>query len=123
MKLITAIVKPFKLDDVSMALSAIGILGITVTEVTGFDLRRVCFEIRRDHVDVLDFIPKIKIEAVISEERLDDALAAVIRGARTGKMGDGKIFVMEVSEVIRIRTGEMGEDACNPPFYGALATS
>ena len=123
MKRVAAIIKPFKLDDVSMALSAIGIPGITVTEVTGFDLRRGCFEIHRGHEGVSDFIPKIKIEMVISEERLDDALAAVIRGARTGKTGDGKIFVTEVSEVIRIRTGEMGEDACNPPFYGELSTS
>ncbi|MBU2854281.1 P-II family nitrogen regulator [Acidithiobacillus ferriphilus] len=126
MKQLSAIIRPFKLDDVSDALATIGIQGMTVTEVTeaiGFDQRIGYFEIRRGHAYVSDFIPRIKIEVVISEERLEDALAAVIRGARTGRMGDGKIFVMEVSEVIRIRTGEMGDRACNPPFYGQVSAS
>ena len=127
MKQLSAIIRPFKLDDVSDALATIGIQGMTVTEVTeaiGFDQRIGYFEIRRGHAYVSDFIPRIKIEVVISDERLDDALAAVIRGARTGKTGgDGKIFVTEVSEAIRIRTGEMGEEACNPPFYGEVSAS
>ena len=126
MKQLSAIIRPFKLDDVSDALAIIGIQGKTVTEVTeviGFDQRIGYFQIRRGHAYVSDFIPRIKIELVISEERLEDALEAVIRGARTGRMGDGMIFVMEVSEAIRIRTGEMGDEACNPPFYGELSAS
>ena len=96
---------------------------MTVTEVTGFDQSKGHFQVYRGHAYASDYIPKIKIEVVISEKRLEDALAAVIQGARTGKVGDGKIFVMEVSEVIRIRTGEMGDDACNPPFYGEISAS
>ena len=127
MKQLSAIIRPFKLDDVSDALAIIGIQGMTVTEVTeviGFDQRIGYFQIRRGHAYVSDFIHRIKIEVVISDERLDDTLAAVIRGARTGKTGgDGKIFVTEVSEAIRIRTGEMGEEVCNPPFYGEVSAS
>jgi len=115
MKRIAASIRPFKLDDVGDALASIGIRGMAVTEVTGFEQRKGCFENHRDHECVSDFIPRIKIEVVISEERLEDALAAVIRGARTGKTGDGKIFVTEVSEVIRISTWEIGDDACNTP--------
>ena len=96
---------------------------MTVTEVTGFDQSKGHFQVYRGHAYASDYIPRIKIEVVISDERLEDALAAVIQGARTGKVGDGKIFVMEVSEVIRIRTGEMGDDACNPPFYGEISAS
>jgi len=123
MKQLSAIIRPFKLDDVCGALAGIDIQGMAVTEVTGFEQRKGGVEIHRGHEWVSDFIPKIKIEVVISEERLDDALAAVISGARTGKTGDGKIFVTEVSEVIRICTREMEEDACNLPFYSGLSTS
>ncbi|MHB1322623.1 MAG: P-II family nitrogen regulator [Acidithiobacillus ferrivorans] len=123
MKQLSAIIRPFKLDDVSGALAGIGIQGMAVTKAAGFDQRKGCFENHRNHEGVSDFIPRIKIEVVISEERLEDALAAVIRGARTGRMEDGKIFVMEVSEVIRIHTGEVGDEACSPPFYGELSAS
>ena len=123
MKRIAAIIRPFKLDDVSDALAGIGIRGMTVTEVTGFEQSKGHFQVYRGHAYTSDYIPKIKIEVVISDERLDDTLAAVIQGARTGKVGDGKIFVTGVSEVIRIRTGEMGDDACNPPFYGEVSAS
>ena len=123
MKRIAAIIRPFKLDDVSDALAGIGIRGMTVTEVTCFEQSKGHFQVYRDHAYASDYIPKIKIEVVISDERLDDTLAAVIHGARTGKVGDGKIFVTGVSEVIRIRTGEMGDDACNPPFYGEVSAS
>ena len=123
MKLIAAMVKPFKLDDVREALSAMGIQGLTVTEVKGFGRRNGHAELYRGTEYMVDFLPKVKIEAVISDEALDQAVEAIEKGARTGKAGDGKIFVTEVSEVIRIRTGEMGEDACNPPFYGELSIS
>ena len=123
MKRIAAIIRPFKLDDVSDALAGIGIRGMTVTEVTGFEQSKGHFQVYRGHAYASDYIPRIKIEVVISDERLDDTLAAVIQGARTGKVGDGKIFVTGVSEVIRIRTGEMGDDACNPPFYGEVSAS
>ena len=123
MKRIAAIIRPFKLDDVSDALAGIGIRGMTVTEVSGFEQSKGHFQVYRGHAYASDYIPKIKIEVVISDERLDDTLAAVIQGARTGKVGDGKIFVTGVSEVIRIRTGEMGDDACNPPFYGEVSAS
>ena len=96
---------------------------MTVTEVTGFEQSKSHFQVYRGHAYTSDYIPKIKIEVVISDERLDDTLAAMIQGARTGKVGDGKIFVTGVSEVIRIRTGEMGDDACNPPFYGEVSAS
>ena len=123
MKLITAIVKPFKLDDVREALSAMGIQGLTVTEVKGFGRQKGHIELYRGAGYVVDFLPKVRIEAVISDDALDQAVEAIEEGARTGKIGDGKIFVSEIVEVIRIRTGEMGEDACNPPFYGELSTS
>ncbi|WP_163097769.1 P-II family nitrogen regulator [Acidithiobacillus ferrianus] len=123
MKQLSAIIRPFKLDDICDALATIGIRGMTVTEVTGFEQRKGHFQIYRGHAYVSDFIARIKIEAVISDERLDDAIAAVVKGARTGKDGDGKIFVLDVSEAIRIRTGEMGDEACNPPFYGELSAS
>ncbi|MEY2333915.1 P-II family nitrogen regulator [Acidithiobacillus ferrianus] len=123
MKQLSAIIRPFKLDDICDALATIGIRGMTVTEVTSFEQRKGHFQIYRGHAYVSDFITRIKIEAVISDERLDDAIAAVVKGARTGKDGDGKIFVLDVSEAIRIRTGEMGDEACNPPFYGELSAS
>ena len=124
MKRIAAIIRPFKLDDVSDALAGIGIRGMTVTEITGFEQSKGHFQVYRGHAYTSDYIPRIKIEVVISDERLDDTLAAVIRGARTGKTGgDGKIFVTEVSEGIRIRTGEKGDDVCNPAFYGEVSAS
>ena len=123
MKLITAIVKPFKLDDVREALSAMGIQGLTVTEVKGFGRQKGHTELYRGAGYAVDFLPKVRIEAVISDDALDQAVEAIEEGARTGKIGDGKIVVSEIVEVIRIRTGEMGEDACNPPFYGELSIS
>ncbi|WP_437556812.1 P-II family nitrogen regulator [Acidithiobacillus sulfuriphilus] len=123
MKLITAIVKPFKLDDVREALSAMGIQGLTVTEVKGFGRQKGHTELYRGAEYVVDFLPKVRIEAVISNDALDQAVEAIEEGARAGKIGGGNIFVSEIVEVIHIRTGEMGEDAWNPHFYGGLSTS
>ena len=111
MKLITAIIKPFKLDDVREAVSEIGIQGITVTEVKGFGRQRGHTELYRGAEYVVDFLPKVKLEIAVSDEMLDQALEAIVTAARTGKIGDGKIFITPVDEVIRIRTGETGEDA------------
>ena len=111
MKLVTAIIKPFKLDDVREALSHIGIQGITVTEVKGFGRQKGHTELYRGAEYVVDFLPKVKIEVVIAEDQVDAAVAAIIGAARTEKIGDGKIFITDLSDVIRIRTGEMGEDA------------
>ncbi|MDA8151754.1 MAG: P-II family nitrogen regulator [Acidithiobacillus sp.] len=122
MKLITAIVKPFKPDDVREALSAMGIQGLTVIEVQGFGRQKGHPELYRGAEYVVDFLSKVKIEAVL-DEALDQAIEAIEKGARTGKIGDGKIFVSEVTDAVRIRTGEMGEDACNPLFYGELSIS
>ena len=106
MKLVTAIIKPFKLDDVREALSAIGVQGITVTEVKGFGRQKGHTELYRGAEYVVDFLPKIKIEAALKTELLDQALEAIERAASTGKIGDGKIFVYELEKVVRIRTGE-----------------
>ena len=111
MKLITAVVKPFKLDDVREALSDIGVSGITVTEVKGFGRQKGHTELYRGAEYVVDFLPKAKIEAAVSEEELDKAIEAIISAANTGKIGDGKIFVTNLEQVIRIRTGETGEEA------------
>lgn len=111
MKLIVAIVKPFKLDEVREALADIGINGLTVTEVKGFGRQKGHTELYRGAEYVVDFLPKVKIEAVVSDDMLEQALEAIQTSARTGKIGDGKIFVMEVEQVIRIRTGETGDDA------------
>ena len=111
MKLITAIVKPFKPDDVREALSAMGIQGLTVTEVKGFGRQKGHTELYRGAEYVVDFLPKVKIEAVVADEVLDQAIEAIEKGARTGKIGDGKIFVSEVTEAVRIRTGETGAEA------------
>ena len=111
MKLITAIIKPFKLDEVRESLSAIGVQGITVTEVKGFGRQKGHTELYRGAEYVVDFLPKVKIEAVIDDKQVDQAVDAIIKAARTGKIGDGKIFVREVEQVIRIRTGETGPDA------------
>ena len=111
MKLVTAIIKPFKLDEVSEALSAIGVQGITVTEVKGFVRQKVHTELYRGAEYVVDFLPKVKIEAAIKSDMLDAVIEAIEKSANTGKIGDGKIFVFELEQVIRIRTGETGVDA------------
>jgi nitrogen regulatory protein P-II 2 len=111
MKLITAIVKPFKLDDVREALSEIRVTGVTVTEVKGFGRQKGHTELYRGAEYVVDFLPKTKVEVAVSTPLLDQALEAIIKAAGTGKIGDGKIFVTELEQVIRIRTGETGEEA------------
>lgn len=111
MKLITAIVKPFKLDDVREALSEIGVQGITVTEVKGFGRQKGHTELYRGAEYVVDFLPKVKIEVVVTDEMVDRTIEAMIKAARTGKIGDGKIFVTGVDQVVRIRTGETNEAA------------
>lgn len=111
MKFIAAIIKPFKLDDVREAISEVGVLGITVTEVKGFGRQRGHTELYRGAEYVVDFLPKVKLEIAVADELLDHALEAIVRGARTGKIGDGKIFVSDLIEVIRIRTGETGAEA------------
>ena len=111
MKLVTAILKPFKLDDVREALSEAGISGITVTEVKGFGRQKGHTELYRGAEYVVDFLPKIKLEIAVSDEQLDAALDAISNTANTGKIGDGKIFVTNLEQAIRIRTGETGSDA------------
>ena len=111
MKLITAIIKPFKLDDVREALSEIGVAGITATEVKGFGRQKGHTELYRGAEYVVDFLPKIKLEIAIDDDVLQSVLDAITKSANTGKIGDGKIFVSELSEVIRIRTGESGAAA------------
>ena len=111
MKLITAVIKPFKLDEVREALSEIGVQGITVTEVKGFGRQKGHTELYRGAEYVVDFLPKVKLEVAIPEALLERALEAIEKVARTGKIGDGKIFVYSLDEVIRIRTGETGESA------------
>ena len=106
MKLITAIVKPFKLDDVREALSDLGVSGVTVTEVKGFGRQKGHTELYRGAEYVVDFLPKVKVEAVVADDRVEAAIEAITKAARTGKIGDGKIFVTGVEQVIRIRTGE-----------------
>ncbi len=111
MKLVTAIVKPFKLDDVREALSSIGVQGITVTEVKGFGRQKGHTELYRGAEYVVDFLPKIKIEIALADEDVDKAIEAITSVANSGKIGDGKIFVSALEQVIRIRTGETGGDA------------
>jgi nitrogen regulatory protein P-II 2 len=111
MKLITAIVKPFKLDDVREALSEIGVQGITVTEVKGFGRQKGHTELYRGAEYVVDFLPKVKIEVAVAGSVVDQTIEAITNAANTGKIGDGKVFVSELEQVIRIRTGETGEDA------------
>ena len=111
MKLITAILKPFKLDDVRESLSEIGVQGITVTEVKGFGRQKGHTELYRGAEYVVDFLPKVKLEIAVTDEMVDAAIEAITRVASTGKIGDGKIFVCSLEQVIRIRTGETGEDA------------
>lgn len=111
MKMVTAIIKPFKLDDVRDALGDIGIKGITVTEVKGFGRQKGHTELYRGAEYVVDFLPKIKLEAAVADALVDQVIEAISKAANTGKIGDGKIFVSSVEQVIRIRTGESGEDA------------
>ena len=111
MKLVTALIKPFKLDEVREALSAIGVQGITVTEVKGFGRQKGHTELYRGAEYVVDFLPKVKIEAAIRTEMLDQVVEAIEKSANTGKIGDGKIFVFDLEQAIRIRTGETGSEA------------
>jgi nitrogen regulatory protein P-II 2 len=111
MKMVTAIVKPFKLDEVREALSGIGVQGITVTEVKGFGRQKGHTELYRGAEYVVDFLPKVKIEAAIDEAIVERVIEAIEAAARTGKIGDGKIFVSTLEQVVRIRTGETGKDA------------
>ena len=111
MKLITAIIRPFKLDEVRQALTAIGVHGMTVTEVKGYGRQKGHTELYRGAEYVVDLLPKIKVEAVVPEKLVEIALEAIVGAARTDKIGDGKIFVSPVDQVLRIRTGEIGEDA------------
>lgn len=111
MKKVEAVIKPFKLDEVREALSAIGVNGLTVTEVKGFGRQKGHTELYRGAEYVVDFLPKIKIEVILAGDMVDSAIEAIIKAAHTGKIGDGKIFVTSVEQVIRIRTGETGEAA------------
>ena len=111
MKLVSAIIKPFKLDEVREALADLGVAGVTVTEVKGFGRQKGHTELYRGAEYVVDFLPKVKLNIVLSDELVDGAVDAIMGAAKTGKIGDGKIFVMELGEAIRIRTGETGADA------------
>jgi len=111
MKLITAVVKPFRLDDVRNALAEVGVQGMTVTEVKGFGRQRGHTELYRGAEYVVDFLPKVKVEVAITDELVDRAIEAIIDAAKTGKVGDGKIFVTDLRQVYRIRTGETGDQA------------
>ncbi len=111
MKKIEAIIKPFKLDEVREGLSEVGITGLTVTEVKGFGRQKGHTELYRGAEYVVDFLPKIKVEVVLGDDMVDQAVEAIVKAAHTGKIGDGKIFVFELEQVIRIRTGETNESA------------
>ena len=111
MKLIIAIIRPFKLDEVREALGEVGVSGLTVTEVKGFGRQKGHTELYRGAEYVVDFLPKVKIEVVVRDDVVETAIESIIKAARTGKIGDGKIFVMPVEQVVRIRTGETGEEA------------
>ena len=111
MKLVTAIIKPFKLDDAREALSEIGVQGMTVTETKGFGRQKGHTELYRGAEYVVDFLPKIKLEVAVADDKLDDVMSAITKAASTGKIGDGKIFVASLDNVVRIRTGESGDDA------------
>ena len=111
MKLVTAIIKPFKLDDVRDALAEVGVQGVTVTEVKGFGRQKGHTELYRGAEYVVDFLPKVKLEIAIDANMLDRVIEAIVKAARTDKIGDGKIFVYDLQQVIRIRTGETGKDA------------
>lgn len=111
MKLITAVIKPFRLDDVRNALSEVGVQGMTVTEVKGFGRQKGHTELYRGAEYVVDFLPKVKLEMAVSDDLLDQAVEAISKAAQTGKIGDGKIFIQTLDQVIRIRTGETGPEA------------
>ena len=111
MKMVTAIIKPFKLDDVREALSDIGVQGITVTEVKGFGRQKGHTELYRGAEYVVDFLPKVKIEAAVTDDLVDQVIEAIAKAANTGKIGDGKIFVSSIEQAVRIRTGESGDEA------------
>lgn len=111
MKLISAIIKPFKLDEVREALSEIGVQGITVTEVKGFGRQKGHTELYRGAEYVVDFLPKIKLEVAVADDKVEDVVSAITKAGSSGKIGDGKIFVSDLSQVIRIRTGETGDEA------------
>ena len=111
MKQITAVIKPFKLDEVRESLAAVGVSGLTVTEVKGFGRQKGHTELYRGAEYVVDFLPKVKVELVVADESVENAIEAIVKAARTGKIGDGKIFVTAVEQVVRIRTGETGSDA------------
>lgn len=111
MKLITAIIKPFKLEDVKNALESLGVQGMTITEVKGFGRQKGHTELYRGAEYVIDFLPKLKLEIAISDNKVDEVVQAILEAASTGKIGDGKIFVSSLENVIRIRTGEVGEEA------------
>ncbi len=111
MKKVEAIIKPFKLDEVREALSEIGVTGLTVTEVKGFGRQKGHTELYRGAEYVVDFVPKVKVEVVVADSLVERAIEAVVKAARTGKIGDGKIFITNVEQVVRIRTGESGEAA------------
>lgn len=111
MKMITAVIKPFKLDDVREALAAVGVQGVTVTEVKGFGRQKGHTELYRGAEYVVDFLPKVKVEVAVSDSGVDGAVEAILGAAKTGKIGDGKIFISDISQIIRIRTGETGDEA------------
>ena len=111
MRLVSAVIKPFRLDDVRDALSAIGVKGMTVTEVKGFGRQKGHTELYRGAEYAVDFLPKVKLEIAISTDLVDQAIEAISSAAKTGKIGDGKIFVFDIDQAVRIRTGEMGIDA------------
>ena len=111
LKKVEAIIKPFKLDDVKEALNAVGVKGLTITEVRGFGRQRGHTELYRGSEYVVDFLPKVKVEVVIPENQAEEVVQAIVGAARTGRIGDGKVFIVPVEDIVRIRTGERGEDA------------
>ena len=111
MKQVTAIVKPFKLEEVRESLAEVGVTGLTVTEVKGFGRQKGHTELYRGAEYVVDFLPKVKVEVVVRDTEVERCIEAIVKSARTGKIGDGKIFVMPIEQVVRIRTGELNEDA------------
>ena len=111
MKLITAVIKPFTLEEVKQSLEQVGVYGMTVTEIQGFGQQKGHTEVYRGAEYAVDFVPKVKVEIVVSNEQLDEVVAAIVDTARTGKIGDGKVWVMDVEELVRVRTGERGNDA------------
>ena len=111
MKLITAVIKPFTLEDVKQSLEQVGVYGMTVTEIQGFGQQKGHTEVYRGAEYAVDFVPKVKVEIVVSNEQLDEVVAAIVDTARTGTIGDGKVWVMDVEELVRVRTGERGNDA------------